>query len=180
MASTSDLKGYPFRKSTPDNEQAQINNLIEEVIRVLSESTVEIEWGDIAGALGNQTDLVNALDEKSNAEDAYTSLPVSANISPDLGDIKHDSTYHNVSTPGTTRTITLPTTINDVDLGKRFHFVASATWSGALTVTCSSVGLIRDSSNSSAPFTVTNGRLTITCAEGASGAKYYSASGDYS
>lgn len=108
----------------------------------------------------------------------YSFTGVSSNISPGLSTIDHDETFSNTSL--STKTITLDNTGLDSHLGKRFHFTASATYGSSLTVTSSSAGLLRDSSNASGPHTVTNGTLTVTVTQGALGLEYYSISGDYS
>lgn len=118
-----------------------------------------------------------ALALKLDAADQRTAIAVSGASSPALADIKHDTTFYNTS--GATQTITLPATIAADQVGKRFHLAASATYSNPLTVTSSSVGILRDKANGSAPHTVTNGTLTVTVAEGSSGLRYYSIGGDF-
>jgi hypothetical protein len=119
-----------------------------------------------------------ALALKLDAADQRTATPVTGATSPALADIKHDTTFQN--TGAADYTVTLPTSLAADQVGKRFHFTASQTWSNALTVTCSTTGLMRDSSNTGAPYTVNDGTLTVTVVEGLASARYYSVSGDYS
>lgn len=130
---------------------------------------------NVRNQICQELDILEA--DKLDASDQFSSVAVTANVSPALADIKHDTTFYN--TGASTFTVTLPNTIAADQIGKRFHFTASATYSAPITVTSSLVGLLRDDSNGSAPHTVTNGTLTVTIAGGASSLRYYSIGGDF-
>ena len=121
--------------------------------------------------------IARELGLKLDAADQYTAVAVSSNTSPALADIKPGSVFHNTS--ASTRTITLPNTGLPSHIGLRFHFTASTTWSSAVTVTAESIGLMRDKSNGAAPFTVTDGTLTVTVTGGLGSFAYYAVSGEF-
>ena len=114
---------------------------------------------------------------KLDAADQFTGVAVTGAVSPTLASIKHDQTFYN--TTGGTLTVTLPNSGLSSHVGKRFHFCASAAFGAAITVTSGTVGLLRDKLNGTAPFTVTNGTLTITIAEAAGPTYFYSVGGEF-
>lgn len=157
-----DLTKIPIRSSqSPGIELNQLNEALEE----------------IEGAITSVESTAAANEAAIAAQAGFTSVAVSANISPALASIEHDTAYHNSSLG--TRTVTLPSTIAANQVGKRFHFSACAAFSFPITVTASSTGLLRNKSNTSGPHTVTNGTLTVTVSEGSLGTRFYAIGGDF-
>lgn len=159
------------RTGNRDNEFYQIQSELDSISTELSSidgrvTTLEATSGGGGGGGGSGGD----------GHSIPAVIEVTASDSPALADIDQDAVFTNVGTSD--YTITLPSTIPAGQIGKRFHFVASATWGNALTVTCPLVGVMRDDSNTSAPYTVNNGTLTVTVAKGLF--PYYSVSGTYS
>ena len=186
MTSISDLgANYPVKRVTPDNEREQINKLFARVVELIPADGASGPagggggvnrqvWGEITGVLSDQTDLQTALDAASG----QNHTPVSGNISPTLASISNGEVFTNTSA-ATTYTVTLPNTGLGTHVGKKFYFNTQSTYGGPLTVTCGTAGLMRDSSETSAPYTVTSGGLQVTVCEGAVGTYYYSVTGDY-
>lgn len=137
---------------------------------------IQAELSELDASVSSVDSRVTVL-ESASGDSGFHKTAVSGAVSPVLADIEHDTTFYNNS--GSSQTVTLPSTIGADQVGKRFHFVASPTFSFALVVTCSLVGLLRDESNTAGPFTVTNGTLTITVSEGAGGLRWYSVGGDF-
>lgn len=105
---------------------------------------------------------------------------LTGDVTLDLDNVASGTVYSSSSGAGVT--ISLPSVGSAAHNGKQIHIVSNSTFSQSITVqhVSGSNGLIRNSSGGSAPFTVTNGRLTLTIVEGAFSSRWYSAAGDWS
>lgn len=178
MPSVDDLAGlYPIKRTgNADNERRQINQLIRALVALIPEEHQGTFWSDLLGEPSSNPDFVNYI-QSAIENQSPKSIEVTANTSLDLNDIPNDAVFYNTGLSD--YTVTLPSTGLANHVGKRFHFNASSTWGSGLDVTCGLTGLMRDSSNTGAPYSVDDGRLTVTIVDGVIG-QFYSVSGDYS